>query len=195
MKIFVGDGAATPLTPEELEGLIPGHITLRSELNEFEQRGIEEGSRWAFARQRDLLSARFIRTLHRRMFGGVWRWAGAFRTTEKNIGVAPEQISTQLKLLLDDARYWIEHTTYGPDEICVRFHHRLVQIHPFPNGNGRHARLMADALIVQLGGKRFTWGRTNLISKGDGRQKYLSALKAADRDLNDVAPLLIFARS
>ena len=165
--IFAGDGAATPLTPEECDGLIPAHITQRNELNEFEQRGVEEGDRWSFSRRRDLLSERFIRTLHKRMFGRVWRWAGTFRKTEKNIGVVdPAQIPTQLRLLLDDTRYWIEHKTYGPDEICVRFHHRLVAIHPFTNGNGRHARLMADLLIVHLGGTRFTWGPANLVAEG-----------------------------
>jgi len=127
--MFAGDGAATPLTPEERDGLILAHITQRNELNEFEQRGVEEGDRWSFSRRRDLLSERFIRTLHKRMFGRVWRWAGTFRKTEKNIGVDPAQILTQLRHLLDDTRYWIEHGTYGPDEICVRFHHRLVAIH------------------------------------------------------------------
>ena len=193
--ILPGDGAATPLTPEEREGLILGHITQRNELNEFEQRGVEEGDRWSFSRRRDLLSERFVRTLHKRMFGRVWRWAGTFRKTERNIGVDPAQIPTQLRLLLDDTRYWIEHKTYGPDEICVRFHHRLVTIHPFANGNGRHARLMADLFIVHLGGTRFTWGRANLVAEGDDRQRYIAARRAADEDPNDIEALLIFARS
>jgi len=107
-----------------------------------------EGSTWALrSRERNILSERFVRELHKRMFGSTWAWAGAFRTTEKNIGVDPAQIAVRLRDLLEDVRYWIEHNTYPVDEIALRFHHRLVVIHPFPNGNGRHARLMTDVLL------------------------------------------------
>jgi len=139
--LFHQDDAATPLTPEEREGLIPSYITLRRELNEAEQANILEAEAWALARKPDILDEKSLKTLHKRMFGRVWRWAGEFRRTERSIGVAPHHIGVDLRNVLADCRYWIEHGTYPPDEIAARFHHRLVQIHPFPNGNGRHARL------------------------------------------------------
>lgn len=187
------DDAATPLTPEEREGLIPTYITLRRELNEAEQIGITDADRWAFSRKRDALDEKFLRNLHKRMFGKVWRWAGQYRTTARNIGVDAYRIGMELHQLLGDTRYWIENASYPPDEIAVRFHHRLVFIHPFPNGNGRHARLAADLLAVQLGQPRFTWGRVNLTVPQETRRTYVAALRAADA--HDIAPLLAFARS
>ncbi|MBP6113106.1 MAG: mobile mystery protein B [Sphingobium sp.] len=187
------DDAATPLTPEEREGLIPTYITLRRELNEAEQIGIADADRWAFSRKRDVLDEAFLRSLHKRMFGKVWRWAGQYRTTARNIGVDAYRIGVELHQLLGDVRYWIENATYSPDEILARFHHRLVFIHPFPNGNGRHARLAADLLAVQLGQPRFTWGRVNLTVPQETRRAYVAALRAADA--HDIAPLLAFARS
>lgn len=187
------DDAATPLTAEEREGLIPDYITLRSELNEAEQIGIEEAGRWAFARRRNVLDASFLKSLHKRMFGQVWRWAGQYRTTARNIGIDAYRISTELHQLLGDVRYWIDHATYPPDEIAVRFHHRLVFVHPFPNGNGRHARLAADLLAVELGLPRFTWGRSNLVEPRATRAAYVAALRAADA--HDIALLLAFARA
>ncbi|MBV5271190.1 MAG: mobile mystery protein B [Afipia sp.] len=187
------DDASTPLTAEEREGLIPSYVTLRRELNEAEQANILEAEEWAFARKRKVLDERFLTDLHKRMFGRVWRWAGKFRHTERNVGVAPYRIATDLRQLLDDSRYWIEHTTYPPDELCARFHHRLVAIHPFPNGNGRHARLATDLLLVALGQPRFSWGRTNLVNPGETRQAYVAALRAADG--RDIRPLLEFVRS
>lgn len=187
------DDAATPLTPEEIEGLIPSYITFRSELNAAEQANIVRGQTWALSRRRDLLAEKFVRELHRHMLGDVWRWAGKFRTSERNIGIAYWEIPLALRNLLDDTKAWIEFKTYSPDEIAVRFHHRLVQIHPFPNGNGRHSRLMVDLLIMQLGGVRFTWGSANLADEGQIRSQYIEALKALDN--HDVGSLLVFARS
>lgn len=188
------DDASTPLTPEERDALIPSYITQRRELNEVEQIGIADADRWAFARRRgDILSEDFLCALHQRMFAGVWKWAGQFRTTPRNIGVEAYQIGTQLRQLLDDVRYWIEHGTYPPDEIAVRFHHRLVWIHPFPNGNGRQSRLAADLLITRLGCERFTWGSDNLVAIDELRRRYVAALRAADN--SDMGPLLAFARS
>jgi len=187
------DDAATRLTPEEMRDLIPAHIAYRSELNEAEQENIARAQEWALGpRRRDLLSEKFAKELHRRMLGDVWRWAGRFRTSQRNIGIDYWLIPTELRQLLDDANAWIELKTYPPDETAVRFHHRLVLIHPFPNGNGRHARLMADLLIMQLGGERFSWGRENLRDPGVARQQYIAALRAADN--HDIAPLLAFAR-
>jgi Fic-DOC domain mobile mystery protein B len=187
------DDAATPLTEEELAGLIPSYVTLRPELNEVEQANILEAEEWAFTRERDVLDEGFLKNLHKRMFGRVWKWAGTLRRSEKNIGVDAYQISVDLRKLLDDCRFWIEHETYEPDEIAARFHHRLVLIHPFPNGNGRHARTAADLLLVRLGRPRFTWGRANLVSAGKNRTTYIAALHAADK--HDIAPLLAFVRS
>ncbi|MEI9886403.1 MAG: mobile mystery protein B [Rhizomicrobium sp.] len=185
--------AATPLAPAERDGLIPTHVTLRSELNELEQRNILEADRWVFGRKRKVLDEAFLRGLHRRMFKSVWRWAGAYRVSERNLGVASYRIETELHQVLADVRYWIDHATYPPDEIAVRFHHRLVFIHPFPNGNGRWSRLAADLLVVQLGGHRFTWGRAALQTAGAVRKSYIDALRAADA--HDPAPLVAFARS
>jgi Fic-DOC domain mobile mystery protein B len=187
------DDASTPLTEEEREDLIPSYIALRPELNEAEQANILEAEEWAFARKRDVLDERFLTGLHKRMFGRVWRWAGKFRKTERNIGIDAYRITVELRQLLDDCRYWIEHGTYEPDEIAARFHHRLVWIHPFPNGNGRHARTATDLLLVSMGRPRLTWGRVNLVDPGETRQRYVDALRAADH--HDIGPLLEFVRS
>ncbi len=144
------EDASTPLTEKEREELIPSYITLRSELNEAEQANVLEAEEWAFARKRDVLDKKFLKNLHKRMFGRVWRWAGKFRHSAKNIGVDAYRIPNDLRHLLDDCHYWIENGTYDPDEIATRFHHRLVLIHPFPNGNGRHARLAADLMLTAL---------------------------------------------
>ncbi len=187
------DDAATPLTPEEMRELIPAHIAFRRELNEAEQENIARAQDWALGRRRDPLSEKFVKDLHRQMFGEVWRWAGRFRTSPRNIGIDYWEIPVALRQLLDDVKAWIEYKSYPPDEIAVRFHHRLVQIHPFPNGNGRHARLMADLLVMRLGGERFSWGRESLRDAGAMRQRYIAALQAADN--HDTGPLLAFARS
>jgi Fic-DOC domain mobile mystery protein B len=188
------DDANTPLTPLEREGLIPTYIATRAELNDAEQANIGEADRWAFSHKRgDLLTPPFLLRLHRRMFGPVWRWAGGIRDTERNIGIAPYLIEAELRRLTDDTRYWIEHRSFEPDEIALRFHHRLVAIHPFPNGNGRHARMAADLLAVQLGRQRFTWGSANLVTAAATRRQYVEALRAADG--HDIRPLLAFARS
>jgi Fic-DOC domain mobile mystery protein B len=194
--LFDGDDEAnTPLAPEERDGLIPSYITLRRELNEAEQVNIDQGDRWAFnpRARHDILSEEFICALHKRMYGDVWRWAGQFRTTERNIGVEPWKIAPDLRMLLDDAKYWVEHQSYRPDEIAIRFHHRLVAIHPFPNGNGRCSRLAADLLAEILGQPRFTWGSANLVAIAETRRAYVAALQAADR--GDIGLLMTFARS
>lgn len=194
--LFEGDDDAnTPLAPEEREGLIPSYITLRRELNEAEQVNIDKGDRWAFnpRARHDLLSEEFLKELHERMYGDVWRWAGRLRTTPRNIGVEAWKIEPDLRQLLNDVRYWIEHQSYQPAEIAVRFHHRLVAIHPFANGNGRCARLAADLLAVRLAQPRFTWGRGDLTAIAELRRRYVDALKAADK--GEIEPLVAFARS
>ena len=191
--LFEADDAATPLTPEEKLGLMPSYITLRRELNEAEQINVTRAEQWAFSRKRDVLNEAYLRRLHKQMFQDVWTWAGEFRTSERNIGVEPWRIVTELRELLENVRYWIAHQTYTADEIATRFHHKLVWIHCFANGNGRHGRLATDLLLVNLGQPRFTWGRQSLVNAGDTRRSYVAALRAADN--RDIQPLLKFVRS
>lgn len=181
---------ATPLEPEEMKGLLFPHIQTRADLDQMEQVNIQDGLIW-LSRQKnpDVLSETFLRELHRRLYGNVWAWAGEFRSIEKNIGVAPEQIGVLLRNLLDDTRYWIEHSTYLPAEIALRFHHRLVQIHLFPNGNGRHARIATDALLkFILHAEPIDWGSPDLQDAGQHRKEYIQALRAADA--GDILPLM-----
>jgi len=146
------DGA-TPLDPDETEGLRLTHITTREELNIFEAENIRAGMAWAWrSRRKDIVSESFMRLLHKKMFGQVWRWAGEFRKSNKNIGVPREMISIELRHLCEDVGWWMEHETFVPDEIAARFHHRLVAIHLFANGNGRHARMIADLLLEKRTG-------------------------------------------
>lgn len=184
---------ATPLDPDELEGLKFPHVSTREELDHLEQANIESGLMW-LRRHRggEVLDDQFIRTLHKRLFGEVWRWAGTYRRTEKNIGVDPIQISIQLRLLLDDVRYWVANKTYGPIETAARFHHRLVYIHPFSNGNGRHARIMADVLLEkEFAIAPIDWsGGFDLQQINERREQYIRALRAADG--GDYGPLLVF---
>jgi Fic-DOC domain mobile mystery protein B len=187
------DDTSTPLSPEEREGLIPSYITLRGELNEAEQENILEADAWAFSRKRDVLDEKFLNALHKRMYGNVWRWAGTYRKSQKNIGIEFYKIPTELRTLLDHWRYWVQNNTYPPDEIAARFHHGLVAIHCYPNGNGRHARLAADLLLVSLGRERFSWGSANLVDAGATRAAYVAALRAADN--HDYGPLFAFVRS
>jgi Fic-DOC domain mobile mystery protein B len=186
----------TPISPDEIEGLIP-NLATRAELNEWERENIILAERWCFS-QRVLksfnpASEADLRELHRQMFGKTWKWAGTYRKTEKTIGLPVVQINNAIAAFLGDADYWIKEKAFEPDEIAVRFHHRLVHIHPFPNGNGRHSRLIADVLVVQLGMPRFPWGRANLQSAGEVRDRYIAAIKKADD--GDIKPLLEFARS
>jgi Fic-DOC domain mobile mystery protein B len=189
------DDAATPLTAEEKRDLKPSHIAFKHELDEAEQGNIARAQLWVLRRPArvDLLTESFVLQLHRQMLKDVWKWAGKYRRTERNMGINYWLIQTELRRLLDDVRAWIDYKSYPPDEIAVRFHHRLVSIHPFPNGNGRHARLMTDLLIMRLGGTRFTWGSTSLRALSETRRCYIAGLKAADT--HDLGPIMEFARS
>ena len=178
----------TPLDPDEAKGLIPEHIHTHGELNEWEQENIVEGETWAFARRRkNILTPQFVDGLHRRMFGRTWRWAGQHRTTEKNIGIDPARIAVALKNLCEDVAVQIGKRAYPLEGIAARFHHRLVSIHPYPNGNGRHARTMTDLLLVGNGAPRFSWGAGDLVHEGEVRSRYIAALQAADQ--RDYGPL------
>ncbi|WP_127076658.1 mobile mystery protein B [Rhodomicrobium lacus] len=185
---------ATPLDPDEMQGLKYRHITTRGELDELEQVNIESGLLWlSRQRQKDLLTDDFAITLHKKLFGDVWKWAGTFRRTGKNIGIDPRHIGVELRMLLQDARYWADNGTFDPVEAAVRLHHRMVFIHPFPNGNGRHARIMADAVLTHVYGERpIDWsGGSDLQRMNARRLSYIAALRAADR--GDLEPLLAFA--
>ena len=187
----------TPLDEEEIDGLLIPTIATRGELDEFEQHNIEQALEWSLKRSfkpQHIFTEDFVREVHRRMYGDVWAWAGGFRKTEKNLGINHWRIGLELKYLLDDAAYWIANKTYPPDEFALRFKHRIVSIHCFPNGNGRHSRLMADIIVDKVFKQLvFTWGTADLALPGEQRSNYLKAVKAAD--VGDIAPLLAFARS
>jgi Fic-DOC domain mobile mystery protein B len=187
----------TPLGEEEKDGLLIPTIATSGELDEFEQQNIEQAVQWTLGRSfkpETVLTEDFIRMVHKRMYADVWAWAGKFRKTNKNLGTDKWQIPAELRYLLDDIRYWHENNTYPPDEIALRFKHRIVSIHCFPNGNGRHSRLIADIIIEKIYRQPvFSWGAANLSSEGDVRAAYLKAVKAADQ--GDYSLLLAFARS
>lgn len=196
IDLFDADDGQTELSPEERKGLKPAYITYRSELNREEQENILKAERWLFARRLaapDIVDQAFICQVHKRMYGDVWDWAGKYHRSDRNIGVDYYRIHPEMRVFIDNVRYWLEHRTYPADELAVRFHHRLVWIHPFPNGNGRLSRLLADRLVVSLGEPRFTWGRTNLLSASEVRARYVDGLRKADG--HDLAALLAFARS
>jgi Fic-DOC domain mobile mystery protein B len=187
----------TPLDEEETEGLRIGTISTREELDEFEQYNIEKAIQWIYSRKlkkEQLLSEKFIKELHKKMYGDVWSWAGKFRTSEKNLGVSSYQIATELKILMDDCLFWIENDTFKSVEIAVRFKHKLVSIHCFSNGNGRHSRLMADLIMEKVFEKPiFSWGENKLVKQTDTRDFYIKAVKLADK--NEFQSLIEFAQS
>ena len=187
----------TPLDEDEKEGLLIPTIATREELDEFEQKNIEEALQWILTSSLKLetvLTEKFVRNLHKRMFGSVWKWAGDYRKTDKNLGIDKWQIPVELKKLCEDTSYWIENETYPPDEIAIRFKHRIVSIHCFPNGNGRHSRMMADIIIDKIFDRDlFSWGSGELTHQGNTRSRYLKAVKAADKNEFDL--LLDFAKS
>lgn len=174
----------TPIDAIEKIGLKIDTISTLGELNELEQVNIEKALEWILKRKQDvdkILTEDFISQLHKKMFDDVWKWAGTFRTSNKNIGVDKHRIRIELKKLIDDCKYWIQNKTLSADEIAVRFSHRLVSIHPFPNGNGRHSRLIADILVSYgLGKEHFTWGSKNLTKMSEARKQYLEAIREAD---------------
>lgn len=191
MDVFATDDNSTPLAPDEAVGLKLKWITMRSELNEAETRNILQSQIWLqTSPPKEILSDIFLRKLHKKMFGMVWSWAGNYRMTERNIGVSPFQISIKLQNLFDDVKFWIENKIYSEKEIAVRFHHKLVAIHPFPNGNGRISRVMADLLAKKLTGQTLYWGDSNLTEISKLRKKYIDALHDADN--SDYNALLEF---
>jgi Fic-DOC domain mobile mystery protein B len=189
---------ATPIDPDEIKDLIPDYISTMGELNQLELSNIADAFVWAEKQNfGELLTGTFIFKLHEHMFNQVWKWAGKIRRSNQNIGIMKEHIMNEVGQLLENTKYWISHSAFPTDEIAARFHHRLVQIHVFPNGNGRHARLMTDLLLVKCGESKFTWGTkgmyTPLEFEGKTRSEYILALKSADKD--DFRSLIQFARS
>jgi Fic-DOC domain mobile mystery protein B len=186
----------TPLDEDEKEGLLVGTITTRGELDLFEQLNIEKAVVWSIHRNftiSSLLTESFVKTLHLRMFGDVWDWAGTFRRSNKNIGVDWINIGVELKLLLDDTSYWFDNKAFVSDELAIRFKHRLVKIHCFPNGNGRHSRMMADIIISSVFGKEvFSWKLSNMVKPDKIRREYIDAIREADA--GNITPLIQFAR-
>ncbi len=182
MEIKYPEGV-TPLNPDAAKGLIP-RLTLQSELNEFEQTNIQIAVVWASKSRklkRELVSIEGIKFLHKKMFDLTWRWAGKFRQHETNFGVSWHEIPEELKKLCDDVIYWEQHKTFQPIETAIRFHHRLVSIHPFPNGNGRVSRLTADMYLEYLKQPPLSWGaRDTLVGDSIDRKEYLAALRQAD---------------
>jgi Fic-DOC domain mobile mystery protein B len=184
---------ATPLDPNELDGLKHKHIKTQAELNELEQANIQSGLLWLARQKPDVLTDAFAIQLHEKLLGEVWDWAGKFRTTRKSVDfVEPIQVPVELRMLMDNAKHWAEKKSYEPLEAAVRFHHRLTQIHPFPNGNGRHARFMADAMLEHVYAvPKIDWaGGYDLQKMNERRDAYIAALKAADR--NDIGSLMKF---
>lgn len=194
---FEYEHGQTPIDDDEKDALKIRSISTLDELNEHEQLNIQKAVEWTLSRRfkkEKIFTEEFIQQLHRRMYGDVWKWAGTFRTTNKNIGVDKYEIGIQLHQLLDDARYWIEHSVFSPDEIAIRFKHRLVSIHCFSNGNGRHSRLMADIIISHFFGLPvFTWGESRSEENETNRRVYLAAVKKGDE--GEFGPLISFART
>ncbi len=186
----------TPISEEEKEGLRIRTISTRGELDELEQLNIEKAIEWLMNNnfvKEQILTEDFIKLVHKKMFGDVWKWAGLFRKSDKNIGISWIKIGVELRVMLDDTLYWIENETYPPDEIAIRFKHRLVSIHCFPNGNGRHSRVLADIIIESIFDKEvFSWGRSNLVKPDIVRKEYINSLREADRSL--IGSLLKFGR-
>lgn len=194
--LFQEPDDATPLDPALRGDLIQTWITTRADRNEAEEENIVDGAAWARRRRggpETLLNEDFSKSLHKQMFGEVWKWAGGYRQNDLNIGIAPHLVAAEMPVMFDSVRFWVENKTFPPDEIAVRLHHHLTQIHGFPNGNGRHARMMADLLVEKLGGEPFTWGSGSIHDTGTLRTTYINALKAADN--HDFGPLLVFARA
>ena len=188
----VGDGHT--LLPDDARAhLLQADIATQQELYAAEQLNIAAALLRPRPRLPTLLDDSYLRGLHKAMFCEVWAWAGQYRRLETNIGIQPALITEEVRKAVDDAGTWVEHETYEPDELAVRFHHRLVCIHPFVDGNGRHSRISADYLIAILGSSEFSWGRLSGLPIASRREQYLAALHKADSGaMND---LVEFARS
>ena len=196
LELHYTDGQ-TPLDEDEKEGLKIKSITTQGELDEFEQLNIEKAVEWTIhtnLKQERILTEKFIKDLHKKMYGDVWNWAGEFRKSDKNIGINWTQISIELRSLIDDTKYWIDNNTFSQEEISIRFKHRIVAVHCFANGNGRHSRIMADIIMESIFGKEiFSWNKSNMVKANSVRKEYIDALRKADN--GNISPLIKFAKS
>ncbi len=196
LELQYNDGQ-TPLDEEEKEGIKIKSITTQGELDEFEQLNIEKAIEWTIRtnlKEERILTEKFIKYLHKKMYNDVWKWAGEFRKADKNIGINWIQVGVELKNLIEDAKYWVENKTFSPEEIAIRFKHRIVAIHCFPNGNGRHSRLIADIIIESIfENEIFSWRKSNMVKANETRKVYIKALREADN--GNIDPLIKFARS
>ncbi len=196
LELIYEDGQ-TPLSEEEKDGLLIKIITTHGELDEHEQLNIEKAIEWTIKtriKKDQVLSQDFIKMLHKKMLGDVWSWAGKFRQSEKNIGVKWITIGVELQALIDDTKYWIAHDSFSPEEIAIRFKHRLVNIHCFPNGNGRHSRIMADIIMESIFGlEPFSWNNSNMVKPDQTRKNYINAIREGDK--GNIQPLIDFAKN
>ncbi|MDO8501249.1 MAG: mobile mystery protein B [Gemmatimonadaceae bacterium] len=184
----------TPLDPDEAADLIPDHLMTTADLNDWEATNIVHAQEWALGRKHpDVATEHFVKSLHLRMFDETWTWAGKYRVSEKSIGSSPQLIAPQVRDACANAAFWVKQRIFEPTELAVRFHHRMVAVHPFPNGNGRHARLLADALLYSLGVDLLTWGSQGLQATGEVRRTYIDALRSADN--GDLSGLMRLARA
>jgi Fic-DOC domain mobile mystery protein B len=191
-----GADGQTPLDPDEVEGLRLAFVSTRGDLDIAEGNNIASGMIWAESRVRrgiEIANQEFLSELHLQLFGKVWNWAGHYRRTERSIGIDPPQIPIELKQLFDDVAAWREFNSYPLDEQAARLYHRLTWIHPFPNGNGRTSRAMANLFLVSNGSEAFSWGGNLELGPHEIRARHLHAVRAADG--HDLAPLLAFVRT
>lgn len=179
----------TSLTVQDLQGLKLPFVKTRAQLSAVEGPNIVSGKQATLTSRKsrvpNMLSVEYLRELHSRMFNDVWDWAAQIPSTElqNEFAASVPGIRPQLSILYADAiEYWLNDKRMTPEEFAVRVHHRVVKIHPFRNGNGRHSRLLADLLLSEnFGLETFTWGGSAQLGAGDlYRQPYLEGLKAAD---------------
>jgi len=179
LKLRDIDGS-TPIA--DCSGLIPGHITTQAQLNEWEKTNIIAAQKKYLARRRKYaFDSGFFRAVHRDMFDATWEWAGIFKKCNFNLGIDFHQVPVEMKKLSDDVKYWLKNETFGILEQSVRLHHRLVHIHAFQNGNGRHARLIQDIFLFNNEHPLPSWPSGEIIEKTDIRSRYIKALKSADK--------------
>jgi len=194
--VFEYEDGQTPLSEEEKEGILSKTISTHGDLDELEQANIESALLWVKGKKfnkEEVLSEDFIKKLHKKMFGDVWRWAGDFRRSEKNIGISWTSIGVELRKLLDNTLFLIENEVLPSDEIAIDFKHKLVNIHCFPNGNGRHSRMMADIIIEKIYEETiFSWNSSNMVKADETRANYINAIRKGDD--GDIKPLIEFAR-
>lgn len=189
---FIDRDGSTPLDPDQIRGIKFSHLVNMGELDEVEDLNIQKGLEW-LNRQKgdDYLSMEFLCKLHEKLFGDVWKWAGTFRKVEVNLSkIKYYDVGPQLKMFFEDAKLWIEGGRMSWDEISAEMHHRLIAIHPFPNGNGRTTRIYTE--YVQKRNKQAvtSWKASLNHDPKERRRVYIKSLQQADK--GDFRPLIEF---